>query len=66
MKIELNNTIQIAPSGKEFKLIATVNDNDMYWNIFKHIEDGNLFGFTEDLKTKLNNDEAYNMLYPKI
>jgi len=65
MKIELNNKIQIAPSGREFKLVATINDNGTYWNIFKYIDDNNLFGFTMDQKTKLTHDQAYSMLYPQ-
>ncbi len=64
MKIQLNNKIQIAPSGKEFKLIATVNDNNIYWNIFKYIDDNTLFGFNENQSIKLTNNEAYTMLSP--
>jgi len=64
MKIQLNNKIQIAPSGKEFKLVATVNDNNTYWNIFKYIEDGTLFGFNTAQSIKLTHEQAHTMLYP--
>jgi len=64
MKIQLNNKIQIAPSGREFKLIATVNDNSTYWNIFKYIDDNSLFGFNENQTKKLAYEQAYSMLYP--
>lgn len=64
MKIQLNNKIQIAPSGRSFKLVATVNDNGTYWNIFKYIDDNTLFGFNENQSKKLTHDQAYIMLYP--
>jgi|GEM_PF-6242548 len=63
MKIQLNNKIQIAPSGKSFKLVATVNDNGTYWNIFKYIEDNSLFGFNENQSIKLTHEQAYTILY---
>ena len=62
MKIQLNNKIQIAPSGREFKLVATVNDNETYWNIFKYIDDNSLFGFNENQSKKLTPNEAYSVL----
>ena len=62
MKIQLNNKIQIAPSGREFKLVATVNDNDTYWNIFKYIDDNSLFGFNENQSNKLTPNEVYSVL----
>ena len=64
MKIQLNNKIQIAPSGREFKLVATVNDEGTYWNVFKYIDDNSLFGFNENQSIKLTNEQAYTMLYP--
>lgn len=64
MKIELNNKIQIAPSGKAFKLIATICDNGTYWNIFKYIEDNTLFGFNENQSIKLDHEEAFDLCYP--
>ena len=64
MKIQLNNKIQIAPSGRDFKLVATVCDNGTYWNIFKYIDDNTLFGFNENQSKKLTHDQAYIMLYP--
>jgi len=65
MKIQLNNKIQIAPSGRSFKLVATINDNGTYWNIFKYIDDNSLFGFNENQSKKLTPNEAYSVLYCK-
>lgn len=64
MKIELNNKVQIAPSGKSFKLITTVFDNGTYWNIFKYIDDNTLFGFNENQSVKISHDEAFVMATP--
>ena len=63
MKIQLNNKVHIAPSGREFKLITTVCDNGTYWNIFKYIDDNTLFGFNENQSKKLTPNEAYSVLY---
>lgn len=64
MKIELNNKVQIAPSGKAFKLIATICDNGIYWNIFKYIEDNTLFGFNNDQSIKLSHEDAFTLCNP--
>lgn len=64
MKIELNNKVQIAPSGKKFKLIATVFDNGTYWNIFKYMEDNTLFGFNENQSIKIDHDESFALCNP--
>lgn len=64
MKIELNNKVQIAPSGKAFKLIATICDNGIYWNIFKYIEDNTLFGFNGNQSIKINHEEVFALCNP--
>jgi len=62
MKIQLNNKVQIAPSGRDFKLVATVCNNGIYWNIFKYIDDNTLFGFNDNQSNKLTPNEAYSVL----